>query len=121
MATRQQVSWAQLRVGVMVLTALSIFGLMVFLMSGEGTFTRKGTLTVFLDNASGLKKGDPVRLTGVDIGNVQDIRISGEHNPMRAVVAILSIQRSYLDEIRADSVASLEAESLLGQRYIDLT
>jgi len=121
MATRQQVSWAQLRVGVMVLTALSIFALMIFLMSGEGTFTRKASLKVFMDNAGGLKKGDPVRLTGIDVGNVQEIRISGEHDAARAVVAFLSVQRQYLSEIRTDSVASLEAESLLGQRYIDIT
>jgi phospholipid/cholesterol/gamma-HCH transport system substrate-binding protein len=121
MATRQQVSWAQLRVGVMVLTALSIFALMIFLMSGEGTFTRKATLRVFMDNAAGLKKGDPVRLTGIDIGNVQEIRISGEHDASRAVMAVLSVQRRFLDEIRTDSVATLEAESLLGQRYFDIT
>src|SRR5258706_11509847 len=121
MATRQQVSWAQLRVGVMVLTALSIFALMIFLMSGEGTFTRKATMRVFMDNAGGLKKGDPVRLTGIDVGNVQEIRVSGEHDASRAVLAELSVQRRYLNEIRTDSVASLEAESLLGQRYIDIT
>ncbi len=121
MATRQQVSWAQLRVGVMVLTALSIFALMIFLMSGEGTFTRKATLKVFMDNAAGLKKGDPVRLAGIDVGNVQEIRISGEHDARRAVVAVLSVQRRFLDEIRTDSVATLEAESLLGQRYFDIT
>jgi phospholipid/cholesterol/gamma-HCH transport system substrate-binding protein len=94
---------------------------MIFLMSGEGTFTRKVSLKVFMNNAAGLKKGDPVRLTGIDVGNVQEIRISGEHNTSRAVVAVLTVQRRYLGEIRADSVATLEAESLLGQRYIDIT
>ena len=74
MAQRKQVSWAQLRVGLLVLVSLTIFAVLVFFMTGEGFFSAKYTLRVYLDNAGGLKKGDPVRLSGIDVGNVEQIR-----------------------------------------------
>ncbi len=121
MAQRKQVSWAQLRVGLLVVTSVTIFMVMVFLMTGENFFAPKTTVRVFMDNAGGLKKGDPVRLTGIDIGNVDAIIVSGEHHADRAVVAVLTVQRRYLDEVRGDSEVTLEAEGLLGQRFLDIT
>ena len=78
MAQRNQVSWAQLRVGMLVIVSLTIFGLMAFLMTGQDYFDPKMKLVVYLENAGGLKKGDPVRLAGIDIGNIDDIAISNE-------------------------------------------
>jgi phospholipid/cholesterol/gamma-HCH transport system substrate-binding protein len=118
---QKHVSWAQLRVGLLVLVSLTVLAATVFLMTGEGLFTRKSRIRVFIDNAGGLKKGNPVRLTGIDIGNIEEIRVSGESDPNRAVLVIGRIYGSYLDDIRQDSVATLEADGLLGQRYIDIT
>jgi phospholipid/cholesterol/gamma-HCH transport system substrate-binding protein len=121
MAQRNQVSWAQLRVGLLVVVALTIFGLMTFLMTGQGYFSRKTTLVVFIDNAGGLKKGDPVRLTGIDVGNVQDITVSSDSDPKRAVEVSFTVESGMMRLVRQDSIATLEIEGLLGQRYIDLT
>ncbi len=121
MAQRKQVSWAQLRVGLLVIVSLTIFALMVFLMTGQGFFSPKTRLKVFTDNAGGLKKGDPVRLAGIDIGNVDDISVSSDPNPQRAVEVSFHVEDRMIKEVREDSVASLEVEGLLGQRYIDIT
>ena len=49
---------------------------LIFLMSGTGGwFTSKITLRSYFDNAGGLREGAPVRLAGVDIGNVTTVRI----------------------------------------------
>ena len=43
-------------------------------MSGTGgLFTSKIQLKSYFDNANGLREGAPVRLAGVDIGNVTNI------------------------------------------------
>ncbi len=117
----KQLSWTQLRVGLLVLTSLIIFAILVFLMTGEGLFERKYLISVFMKDAAGLKTGDPVRLTGVDAGNVAQIRISGSQDPKRAVEVVMRILRKYQQEIRADSAAGLDAEGLLGQRFINLS
>jgi len=50
--------------------------LLLFLMSGtSGLFSHRITVVSFFDNASGLRVGAPVRLNGVDIGNVVGMRI----------------------------------------------
>ena len=76
MPSKQQVRWSQLRVGVVVIIASIALAVLIFLMSGSvGLFTKKITLTSYFDNAGGLRKGAPVRLEGVDIGNVAEIRV----------------------------------------------
>jgi len=121
MAKSKQISWAELRVGLLVIVSLTIFAVLVFLMTGQGFFQRKQTLRIFMENAAGLRTGDPVRLAGIDVGNVYDIRISGSHDPSRAVEVTVHVQRHYQDEIRADSVAVLAAEGLLGQRFLNIS
>jgi phospholipid/cholesterol/gamma-HCH transport system substrate-binding protein len=45
---------------------------LIFLMSGTGGWlTHKITIRSYFDNAGGLREGAPVRLAGVDIGNVK--------------------------------------------------
>ena len=117
----KQLTWTQLRVGLLVLVSLTIFATVVFLMTGEGLFERKYLISTFLQDAAGLKTGDPVRLAGIDIGNVAEIRISGSHDPQRAVEVVMRILRTYQQEIRDDSLASLDAEGLLGQRFVNIT
>src|SRR5450432_3425677 len=99
MAQRKQVSWAQLRVGLLVVVALTIFALMTFLMTGQGYFSKKTALTVYVENAGGLKKGDPVRLAGIDIGNVDEISVSTDPDPVRAVVISFHVESSMMKEI----------------------
>lgn len=121
MPQRKQLSWIQLRVGLLVIISLIIFGVLVFLMTGESFFARKYTLRTFMDNAGGLRVGDPVRLAGIDVGNVDEIRISGTHDPRRAIEVVMRVQRRYQNEIRTDSMAELDAEGLLGQRFLNIT
>ena len=40
-----------------------------------GLFTKKILVRAYVDNAGGLRVGAPVRLEGVDIGNVVGIRV----------------------------------------------
>jgi phospholipid/cholesterol/gamma-HCH transport system substrate-binding protein len=74
--SQKQVKWSQLKVGITVLVASVTLAVLIFLMSGTGgLFTKKILIKSYFDNASGLRVGAPVRLQGVDIGNVTGIRI----------------------------------------------
>jgi len=64
--SQKQLRWAQLRVGLTVLFASITLAVLIFLMSGTiGLFTPKLILSSYVDNASGLRVGAPVRLQGV--------------------------------------------------------
>ena len=119
MPSQKQLQWSQLKVGLTVVFASVTLGVLLFLMSGTGgLFTPKLILKAYFDNASGLRKGAPVRLNGVDIGNVKDIQILASKEPTPVEVT-MSIAK-YKEGLRTDSQAELSTAGVLGETYIDI-
>lgn len=122
MPQRQQVSWAQLRVGVLVLVSLIVFAVAIFFIGGQsGFFTRRYALKTYFSSAGGVREGSEVRLAGIPVGNVQRIRISSFSEPAKAVEIDLKISKHFQDQIREDSQATLETAGLLGEAYVDIS
>jgi len=122
MPQRQRVTWAQLRVGTMVIIGLAILATGIFFISGQvGFFSRRYTLKTYLSEAGGLREGAQVRLAGVAVGNVRKVQISPYPGRARAVEIVMGVARTYQNEICADSVASIETVGLLGESYVDIT
>ncbi|MGB9206346.1 MAG: MlaD family protein, partial [Terriglobales bacterium] len=120
MPSQKQLKWSQLRVGLTVLIASFTLMVLIFLMSGSGGwFTRKITLRSYLDNAGGLRQGAPVRLAGVDIGNVTRIRIVGG-KPLTPVEITMKVNTKYSFNLRKDSVTLLATAGVLGETYMDV-
>lgn len=93
---------------------------LVFLMTGSGgLFVPKILLKAYFDNAGGLRVGAPVRLQGVDIGNVKTVRIVQGREP-NAVEVTMKISTRYLESIRKDSVAQLSTAGVLGEVFVDI-
>src|SRR5260221_13076273 len=74
MAQRKQITWSELRVGLFVLVGLLILAVAIFYVTGAGFLGPKYRLKTYLPEVSGLSVGAPVRLDGVEIGNVEKIR-----------------------------------------------
>ncbi len=120
MPSQKQLKWSQLRVGLTLLFASVTLAVLIFVMSGTGGwFTRKITLRSYLDNASGLREGAPVRLAGVDIGNVTHIRIVGG-KPTTPVEVTMKVNTKYRFNLRKDSVTLLTTAGVLGETYVDV-
>ena len=122
MPSQKQLKWSQLRVGITVVVASVTLGVLLFLMSGTaGIFTRRITVTSYFDNASGLRVGAPVRLNGVDIGNVTKINIvTSKDKQLTPVEVVMKITTKYHEALRRDSVTSLETAGVLGETYVDI-
>jgi phospholipid/cholesterol/gamma-HCH transport system substrate-binding protein len=122
MPQRQKVVWAQLRVGLMVLISLIVLAVGIFFISGQvGFLSRRYELKTFFSGASGVREGSEVRLAGIPVGNVARIRVSPFSDPKRAVEIDMKISHHYQDQIRADSVATVETAGLLGEAYVDIS
>lgn len=122
MPERKQVSWAKLRVGLLVLSGLVVFAVGVFFISGRGGFfTRKYTLKTYFSGAAGLREGSQVRIAGIPVGVVQRIRISDSDKPDRAVEVLMRIPVDYQNQIRQNSDARLATAGLLGEAFVDIT
>jgi phospholipid/cholesterol/gamma-HCH transport system substrate-binding protein len=118
--SQKQLKWSQLRVGLTVVVASATLMVLIFLMSGTGGwFTRKITLRSFVDNAGGLRDGAPVRLAGVDIGNVTGIRIV-EGKPTTPVEVTMKVNTKYSFNLRKDSVTMLATAGVLGETFVDV-
>jgi len=118
--SQKQLKWSQLRVGLTVLIASITLAVLIFLMSGTGGwFTRKITIRSYFDNAQGLREGAPVRLAGVDIGNVTAVRIVGG-KPMTPVEVTMNVNTKYSFNLRKDSVTLMSTAGILGETYVDI-
>ncbi len=122
MPSQSQLKWSQLKVGITVLAASITLGILILLMSGTGgIFTPRITLRSYFDNAGGLRVGAPVRLQGVDIGNVSGIRVVSD--PVRHLTPVevtMKVNTKYHDSLHKDSQTALATAGVLGETYIDI-
>ncbi len=125
MAQRKQLTWSELRVGVFVLVGLLLVVLAIFYVTGAGSLGAKYRLHTFLPEVDGLAVGAPVRLDGVEVGNVETITIAPHvtGKPVdreHSIEVVMRLTRRYQSDIRTDSTAGLVTEGLLGDRYVDI-
>lgn len=120
MPSRRQLRWAELRVGVTVLIALVTLAVLIILMTRTtGLFTPKFHLIAYFDDASGLRPGAPVRLNGVDVGNVDGVRFVPSHAPTPVEVRMRISARS-LPGLHTDTTVELATTGVLGEVYVNL-
>lgn len=104
------------KTGLIVLVSVGLLGLLL-LKVGNFTFFKKGyTVRSQFHFTAGVKKHAPVRLSGVDVGEITDIRINyGEETIIELVM--------WLDEgakIRLDSKAYVTTLGMMGEKYIEI-
>lgn len=113
-----QLRAAQVKVGFLIIAALAVLIVMVInLEEGMGLFVRHATYHVRVGNTLGLKIGGPVRMNGVDVGNIRKIAIA-EATP--TVDITFTIQRHLAPYIREDASVTIGALGLLGDKYLEL-
>ena len=125
MAQRKQITWSELRVGLFVLVGLLILAVAIFYVTGAGFLGPKYRLKTYLPEVSGLSAGAPVRLDGVEIGNVEKIRLVPREagkppDRMHNIEVGIRIDSKYQGDVLTDSTATLVTEGLLGNRYVNV-
>ncbi len=122
MPSQQQLRWSQLRVGITVIISIVILAILIFLMNSTGgIFTSKIQLRAYFDNAGGLREGAPVRLEGVDIGNVVGIRVVNDAvHKLAPVEVIMKVNTRYANNLKKDSKATLSTAGVLGETFVDI-
>ncbi|HXY01176.1 MAG TPA: MlaD family protein [Candidatus Limnocylindrales bacterium] len=125
MARGKQLTWSELRVGLFVLVGLLILAVAIFYVTGVRVFGPKYRVKTYLPEVSGLATGAPVRLDGVEIGNVEKITLVPRQrgkppDHMHNIEVVMRLDRLYKENILTDSVASLVTEGLLGNRYVNI-
>jgi phospholipid/cholesterol/gamma-HCH transport system substrate-binding protein len=111
-------------VGITVVCAIAVLGILVFLMSGStGLFRPTLRLLCYTDDANGLRNGAPVRLQSVDIGNVQMIRVVNHHSltgESTPVEIEMRVNAKFQPFLHTDSQVLLSTAGVLGETFIDI-
>ena len=105
----------EIKIGLFLALASIIMAVFILVVGDIGTLIRKPGYEIFLyfDSAAGLEKQTGVRLAGVKIGYVRDVRLKGSQAEV-----VLSIDPKY--QIRTDAKAMLAALGILGEKYIEI-
>ena len=103
--------------GLFVAVGALIVIVAIFLVGGrQGIFTKSIEVYARFNSVAGLKNGAAVRLLGIDVGTVSEIRIW--NNVALVDMNIFSNSRKF---IKKDSRAILETEGLVGNKFVVLT
>lgn len=105
----------------MTTVALLILGTLLYELYGVSLLAPKTYVYLYVPDGSGLTSDSPVRVDGIDVGKVMEVRLSGSREPSRVVRVTLSIERDRLRSIPADSVSQLSSDSLVGDKFVDIT
>src|SRR5688500_17621165 len=110
------------RVGLLVTGALALLMLFLFFIGSEQKiFARKNEYDVRLENVTGLAEGNPVKMSGVTIGVIREIKLPVDPK-QKSVEIIVMIDRKFSERVRGDSRVRMKKLGLLtGDAYLDVT
>src|SRR6266542_835231 len=122
MPAERNVSWSQLKIGITAMVALVVLAALIFLLTGSRSIFEKDVrLRTYMEDASGMVSGAPVRLNGILVGHVAAIRLSGLSDPRRVVEFDMDVLQKFVADIPEDSVAGISASNLLGDKFLNIT
>lgn len=106
----------EFKVGLMVVLSVLTLVVIVF-KTGDFDFAKKGyRIKAQFNFAGGITKNAPVRLAGVEVGKVEDIKLS--FGDTTKVVTTLWLNEN--TRVRADSRAYISSLGLMGEKYIEI-
>jgi phospholipid/cholesterol/gamma-HCH transport system substrate-binding protein len=121
MPSQRRVRWAKFRVTSVSLVALGILLTLMYLLTGGILFEKKVTLYLYIADATGVNAESPVRVDGIDVGIVKKVELTNSKNPNRIVRVVITAERKKLDAISTDSVTQLSTDTLLGDKFVDIS
>jgi phospholipid/cholesterol/gamma-HCH transport system substrate-binding protein len=110
------------RIFAIICISAAISMTLVYLLAGGGEefFAPRSTLIAFMPDASGLSTDSEVRLSGIRVGKVGGVALSGTLDPQRVVRVELRILSRYLRNIPNDSKTDISSDTLVGYKFLDI-
>ena len=107
----------ELKTGGFIFVAIVVLAVILF-KTGDLTVAKKGyAVSTRITVAAGVKKFAPVRLAGVEVGEITDLKLVYEE-AATVVEATLLIQDGV--QLRTDSLAVISSLGLMGEKYIEI-
>ena len=115
----------EVKVGIVVSVTVALILVFLFFLSGYNPFTKSYRIYVLYNFAGGIELGSPVRVAGVKVGKVDQIRFfepghKFEEEPVSIGIRLL-IDRRAQEMIRRDSKFYINMAGIIGEKYIEIT
>ncbi|MCC6130389.1 MAG: MCE family protein [Acidobacteria bacterium] len=108
------------RVGIIVFASMLLFAVAIVIVGGKtGFFLARVSYHTYFPNSQGLVEGNQVRLAGVTVGAVRDVKVP--RKPGQDLFIAFDIEKRYAHLIKTDSKVEIKTIGLLGDKYLELT
>nr|MBU1328496.1 MCE family protein [Candidatus Omnitrophota bacterium] len=110
----------ELKVGIFIFIGIVILSVIIFSIGNFYSVKRGYTLNVVFSFANGIGIGAPVRYSGVQVGEVQEIDIYFDEKENKPLVklAVWVSQNTWINE---NAKASINTLGLLGEKYLEIS
>jgi phospholipid/cholesterol/gamma-HCH transport system substrate-binding protein len=110
-----------LKVGLFVVAGIFLFGMVVFLIGQErNLFSRSIEFQTSFPDVGGLKVGAPVRMGGIDVGQVSRIGYDAKAPEDATVYVTFWVRREDAPRVRTGSRTRIGNKGLLGDKMVEL-
>lgn len=107
----------KIRIGFFISLGIVLFVVAILVIGREqNMFKRTVRITTVFKNVHGLKVGNNVRFSGIDIGAVVEMNILSD----TTVMVELSIDEDVIPFIKKNSLATIGSEGLMGNKFVHL-
>ena len=109
-----RITGTAIKLGAMSLVLL-LFTAIIIVVFGQMRFDRTNSYSAIFKNASGLRAGQFVRASGVEVGKVEKVELLGDGEQVQVD---FNVDRSI--PLFQGSTASIRYLNLIGDRYLEL-
>lgn len=114
---REKTSTQKLKLGIFVITGLVLFIIGVYLIGNkQSMFGSTQNLYASFNNISGLKTGNNVRYSGLNIGTVKGIDMVNDST----IIISMAIDKEAYQHIRKGATAAIGTDGLVGNMIINI-
>jgi phospholipid/cholesterol/gamma-HCH transport system substrate-binding protein len=110
------------RIMIIIVSAIVISTTAILLLAGikKGFTLHRTIIFTYLPDATGLTTESEVRLSGLPVGKVAKVELSGLLDVQKAVRVDLKVGEQYLRLIPVDSVTSISTDTLVGPAFVSI-
>ncbi len=111
-----ETSHEEYKVGIFISVGLVFLATMIFMLGGDKVlFHNYYFLKARFQNVDGLAKGSLVSLSGINVGNIEEIRFSEDNQSLEVILRVDSL---YRERITKGSMAKISTKGALGDKFI---
>ena len=122
MPAKTNITYAELRVGVVVAIALIVAMATTIYITREGGLPFLGgqyTIYSYLKDVNGLKAGAPIHLSGVEVGSVKNVEFA-ESGAAAPVKVTMTLRTDVQQRVTTNSLVTVGSLGVLGEKMLDV-